>query len=67
MDLENCVLDLIIKNPNGVTNKMLQTANPSTGVAQLVEVINKLTAAVRIIYIFMGFNLSYLRIMIDYH
>ncbi|GIY92086.1 hypothetical protein CEXT_325291 [Caerostris extrusa] len=44
MDLESRVLELIVQNPNGVNNKMLQSANPSTGVAELVEVINKLTA-----------------------
>ncbi|GFY46929.1 DNA-directed RNA polymerase III subunit RPC6 [Trichonephila inaurata madagascariensis] len=60
MDLENCVLDLIIKNPNGVTNKMLQTANPSTGVAQLVEVINKLTAADKIQIFHKGKQLVYM-------
>ncbi|GFX47896.1 DNA-directed RNA polymerase III subunit RPC6 [Trichonephila clavipes] len=60
MDLENCVLDLIIKNPNGVTNKMLQTANPSTGVAQLVEVINKLTASDKIQIFHKGKQLVYM-------
>ncbi|GFT48061.1 DNA-directed RNA polymerase III subunit RPC6 [Nephila pilipes] len=60
MDLENSVLDLISKNPNGVTNKMLQTANPSTGVAQLVEVINKLTAADKIQIFHKGKQLMYM-------
>ncbi|GIY09556.1 DNA-directed RNA polymerase III subunit RPC6 [Caerostris darwini] len=48
MDLESRVLELIAQNPNGVNNKMLQSANPSTGVAELVEVINKLTAVDKI-------------------
>ncbi|CAL1298514.1 unnamed protein product [Larinioides sclopetarius] len=60
MDLENCVLELITKNSNGVTNKMLQAANPTTGVAQLVEVINKLTAADKIQIFHKGKQLVYM-------
>ncbi|XP_071041825.1 DNA-directed RNA polymerase III subunit RPC6 isoform X3 [Parasteatoda tepidariorum] len=59
MDLEKNIIDLLLKNPDGVTNKMLQTELSSIGVAQLVEVLNNLTAADKIQIFHKGKQLVY--------
>lgn len=40
------VLNLIASHENGITNNVLQGALPSISVVELVDVLNKLTAAV---------------------
>ncbi|KAG8179914.1 hypothetical protein JTE90_006277 [Oedothorax gibbosus] len=60
MELEDRVLDVISNNPTGATNAALQAAHPGSGLAELVEVINKLVSKDKIQIFHKGKQLVYM-------
>lgn len=58
-EAESSVLNLISSHENGITNSILQASLPSINVVQLVDILNKLTAADKIQIFNKGKQLMY--------